>query len=148
MNFWPEIPNMNQTCKPLSVIFRHFFKTPSPPWFPNNYHSFFTIYISDVLLAHKKGERNAKELKNVNLFCENPTPLFAKNSFIPKKLYILLINICKIVKKLPRILKITTTPQGAWQKAFISMPQITKYHFLIGSFTDRFFPDFLWRSLW
>ena len=55
---------------------------------------------------------------------------------------------CKIVKKLPRILKITTNLQVAWQKAFISMPQITKYHFLIGSFTDHFFPDFLWRSLW
>ena len=47
-------------------------------WFSNNYHSFFTIYISDVLLAHKKGERNAKELKNLNLFCENTKPLFAK----------------------------------------------------------------------
>ena len=56
MNFWPEIPNLNANMQSEPSL------DTSTLWFSNNYHSFFTIYISSTLLNNTEGKKFDKKL--------------------------------------------------------------------------------------
>ena len=56
MNFWPEIPNLNANMQSEPSL------DTSTLWFSNNYHSFFTIYISSTLLNNTE-DKNLTEIQ-------------------------------------------------------------------------------------
>lgn len=56
MNFWPEIPNLNANMQSEPSL------DTSTLWFSNNYHSFFTIYISSTLLNNTEGKKIDKKI--------------------------------------------------------------------------------------